>query len=343
MQCLPVTRTWPRQKCDRCAKYNYACSPSLTANQERKSRQPSRPTGALIPAPSNQDSLEALMRLNGAPSSSEIQPGKQTDGSFIKPKCAVYFDTLMKANWTSFGNPESISDIPNIIGGLFKWAIAFEARQLHQSLSIRLAAVEIGRDYTKFFQQAISDGMDEPSSREFASRKMIHGTGQVPNADDMIRNMDKTICFALTWKHLVDTVGVPEVALIRREDGYEEELDGTTSMPVPDFDSVKNGEYVPLLVKLLDPALGLKETCLKLSGVVGMIQRLKDLKEPDLRTFLAQEITRRVKDVLGSPEEEEEEEEEDDDDESMPDAEVNRDADVASFDGWKGSIDFSQI
>jgi hypothetical protein len=328
----------------------------MTANQERKSHQDPRTGGALIPVPSNQGQIEALMGLNGAPSSSEIRPGKQNDGSFIKPKCAVYFHSLMKANWTCFGSHESISDAPNPndIGSMFRWVYTYEARQLYHALSIRLAAVEIGAQYTNLFQKAISYGMDEPNSREFASRKMILEIGQgtrtpgsqhqVQDEDDLIRNIDKTICVALRWKHLVETIGVPEVVLIQWKGGGEIEDD----MPVPDIDSVSNEEYDYLLPKLLDPALGLKETCLKLSGVVGMIQRWKDLKEPDLRTFLAQEIKRRVKDVLGGPEplnasEEEEEEEEDDDDESMPDAEINRDADLGSFDGWKGTIDFSQI
>ncbi|KAJ5677596.1 uncharacterized protein N7477_003229 [Penicillium maclennaniae] len=129
-------------------------------------------------------------------------------------------------------------------------------------------------------------------------------------------------------------------------------------MPIPDINSVSNEEYDSLLVNLLDPSLGLKETCLKLSGVVGMIQHLQDLGESEIRTFLAQEIKRRVKDVLGSPEssdisEEEEEEDgdgdddDDDDDESMADestsnAGISQDVDVVGLDGLK-SIDFSRV
>ncbi|KAJ5898309.1 hypothetical protein N7504_008597 [Penicillium tannophilum] len=268
----------------------------------------------------------------------------QDDVSFIKPKCAVFFDILMKANWENFSFRGPRPDTANGI----MW------------LSEHLAAVDVGKRYTNFFQKAISDGMDEASSRDFASRKLILETEQTTtdpgsqhrsNDDDWIKNIDRVICIALRWKHLVDTIGVPEIALLGYEDGYEFEW---VDMPVPDIDSVSNEEYASLLEKLLDPALGFKETCLKLSGVVGMIQRLKDLEESEIGTFLAQEIKRRVKDVLGSPElsdvSEEEDEEDDDEsmadesmeDENMADAGINQDVDVAGFDGLKG-IDFSRI
>lgn len=299
------------------------------------------------------------MGANGARSSWKIPSGKQDDGSFIKPKCAVYFDTLMKANWENFGIQKSRPDTTNGIVWLFMELYTHEASVLYCRLSSRLAAVDIGKKYTNFFQKAISDGMDEASSRDFASRKLILETEQKTtdpasqhrsNDDDWIKNIDRVFCIALRWKHLFDTIGVPEIALIGYEDGYEFEW---VDMPVPDIESVSNEEYDSLLVKLLDPALSLKETCLKLSGVVGMIQRLKDLEESETRTFLAQEIKRRVKDVLGSPEplDISEEEEDDDDesmadesmeDESMADAEINQDVDVAGLDGLKG-IDFSRI
>ncbi|KAJ5210546.1 hypothetical protein N7491_010353 [Penicillium cf. griseofulvum] len=320
----------------------------MTAKQERQLHQ-NPLTGAFIPPPSNQDQSEARVGVNGARASWEIPSAKQHDGSFIKPKCAVYFDTLMKANWESFGIDESMSGTPNVLAWAFMELYTHEAKALHYELSVRLTTVEIGRKYANFFQKAILDGMDEASSREFAARKLILETGEArgpgnqhpdSNDDDWIRNIDKVFCVALRWKHLVDTIGVPEIALIGYERGNEFEWD---DIPIPNIELVSNEEYDSLRIKLLDPALRLKETCLKLSGVVGMIQRLKDLKDPNIRAFLAQEIKRRVKDVLGSPERlDMSEEEEEDDDESMADAEISQDVDVAGLDGLKG-IDFSRI
>lgn len=144
--------------------------------------------------------------MNGARSPWEIPSGKQDDGSFIKPKGAVYFDTLMKANWENFGIRESISDAPNAFTLLFMEIYTHEARMLYSHLSVRLTAVEIGRKYTNFFQKAMSDAMDEASSREFASRKLILEVGQDrdpgsqhqdSNNDGWILNIDKVLCIAL--------------------------------------------------------------------------------------------------------------------------------------------------
>jgi len=49
----------------------------------------------------------------------------------------------------------------------------------------------------------------------------------------------------------------------------------------------------------LSPVMGLKETCLRLNGVVDMIQRLGGLDISEKRTFIVGEIDRRIKDVLG--------------------------------------------
>ncbi|KAI9371764.1 hypothetical protein BJX61DRAFT_543384 [Aspergillus egyptiacus] len=327
----------------------------MTANQERQWQENTR-ASALVSAPSHQHQSGARVGVDGARPSWEIPPGKQDDGPFIKPKCAVYFGVLQKASWENFGIQNLMSDSPNIISFLFRELETHEANALYRGLSERLQLVEIGKKKTNSFQKAISEGMDEASAREFASRKLILEAGQEvrdehrdSDDDEWIRNIDKVLCAALRWKHLVDTMGVPEIALIQYETGAESEWD---NMPVPDIRSVSNEEYDGLLQKLLEPALGLKETCLKLSGVVGMIQRLKDLTQSDLRTFLAQEIRRRVEEVLGSAEpsdmpEEEEEEEDDDDDESMADeimedAEISHDVDFAGLDGLQG-VDFSRI
>lgn len=72
-----------------------------------------------------------------------------------------------------------------------------------------------------------------------------------------------------------------------------------------------------MLSRLRDPKFQLNETCLKLSGVMNIIQKLVRLDRCDIRSFLASEIQRRVKEVLGSSNDSDTK----DDDDSMPDTE----------------------
>jgi hypothetical protein len=103
-------------------------------------------------------------------------------------------------------------------------------------------------------------------------------------------------------------------------------------IPIPAIELVSNEEYHSLREELLSPTLGLKETCLKLSGVVHMIQRLRGLERSELRTFLTQEIKRRVKDVLGDSEDSEDEPFDNEDDSVEEGAEQSQDLDGAALD-----------
>lgn len=112
---------------------------------------------------------------------------------------------------------------------------------------------------------------------------------------------------------------MPEVLLICFE---KDECDDWEGIPIPRFVEATDEEWAFLLSQLLAPSLQLKETCLKLSGVANMIQQLNGMGESEIRSFLAQEIRRRVKDVLGNSAYDDDDEFADDDD-SMADAEPN--------------------
>lgn len=140
----------------------------------------------------------------------------------------------------------------------------------------------------------------------------------------------KLISLALEWKTLRDAVGIPEVFLIQFDE--DETLDWEEDLPVPriGLDGDRDERQCPL-PELLSPEFDLKETCLRLSGVVDMIERLKGLgRNSELRGFLVEHIRKRVRNVFGHPKdyfgreydsEEENYSEEEDDDDSMPDAE----------------------
>ena len=244
----------------------------------------------------------------------EIMPLNQIDRPFIPPKCAGYFSTLKEAHWDHFGLPESersgIDVILMDISGV-------ETNQVWRTLSNGLMMLDLGRDYGKAVNQGILNGLSEEESRLFASRKLILQIGKEVSAseqvtDRYIRDFDLRISVASRLKSLIDAVGVPEVLLICWDEDHEDYL---IDVPIPRFASGTNEEWSSLLSQLLEPSLQLRETCLRLSGVVNMIQRLPGTGFTETRPFLAQEIRRRVKEVLGDSEE-------DEDDESMADEDV---------------------
>jgi hypothetical protein len=63
---------------------------------------------------------------------------------------------------------------------------------------------------------------------------------------------------------------------------------------------VNDKEWPFVLSTLLSPTLGLKETCLRLSGVVDMIERLRGTEELGSRESLIRNIEQRIEHVLGS-------------------------------------------
>ncbi|QKX62875.1 uncharacterized protein TRUGW13939_10043 [Talaromyces rugulosus] len=83
----------------------------------------------------------------------------------------------------------------------------------------------------------------------------------------------------------------PEVLLIHYN---EDEIVYWGNLPLPDVASVSDDEWSSLLQALLSPALGLKETCVKLRWALDMIERLDGLKESELRTYLVVSIEQRV-------------------------------------------------
>ncbi|KAJ5193184.1 hypothetical protein N7449_009326 [Penicillium cf. viridicatum] len=331
----------------------------MTAKEEKQSELNSS-LGPVPPTLPNGDQPEAQVGSNEDPSPWKIPSKRQEDGVSAKPKCAIYFSTLMRARWGLFGLQKPLlHDNPNgilrVLGQYSMKIATQDARTVDTHLYGRLAAVEVGREYDSLVAKARLDGMSEADSREFASLKLVlegvqKATKPISQTqdlqdlhhDELIWTMKRSISIARRWKDLVDTIGVPEVALICNYDQEEIEREG---LPAPAIESVSDEQYASLRTKLLDPSLDLRETCLKLHGLVGMIQRLKGLDESEIRTFLAEEIEQRVRDVLGKSNDgllDFPEEEEDEDDESMADAEISQDMEVAGLDALKG-IDFSRI
>lgn len=237
-------------------------------------------------------------------------------GSFVPPKCGVLFDNLRHAHWDYFGIP---SDIAPWFDIRLKHITDIEPNVVYEVLRARLGLLQLHRDFSEEIKQAKASGMTEQVAETFASRKLMLDLGktidpQQTSIDEFVMDFDLRIKIAKRIASLVDVIGVTEVLLISF-DGDRIELPG--DIPSLTFIEVSDEEWTSLLSQLLNPSLQLKETCLRLSGVVRIIQELDGIGESVLRTFLAQEIRRRVKDVFG------ESDESDEDDSSMADVETD--------------------
>lgn len=241
--------------------------------------------------------------------------GKQLAGFSVPPKCAVLFDNLRRAHWSYFGIP---SDIKLWFDIRLMHIAAVEPKAVYDVLRARLGLLLLYRDFVEAVEQATASGMTEQAAEIFASRKLMLDLGKtIPEQTDFdkfVKEFDFRIKIAKRIASLVEATGVIEVLLISF-DGDEISL--PQDIPALAFIELNDEEWTSLLVQLLRPSLQLKETCLRLSGVVHMIQQLDGMGESVLRPFLAQEIRRRVEDVFG------ETNQSDDDDNSMADVETD--------------------
>jgi hypothetical protein len=249
---------------------------------------------------------------------SHVTPDGQLVATFAPPECAVLFDDLRRAHWDYFGIPSDIKpwfdirvlDIANV-----------EPNSVYGVLRARLGLLQLHRDFSEAIKQAKLRGMTEQAAETFASRKLLLDLGKSldlkrTSIDDYAMEFDLRLEIAKRIASLVDAVGVVEVLLISFD---EDDIELPQDIPRLTFTKFTDVEWISLLSQLLHPVLQLKETCLKLSGVVHMIKELDGIGESTLRTFLAQEIRRRVKDVFG----EVEVDESDEDDSSMADVETD--------------------
>ncbi|KAJ5689464.1 hypothetical protein N7462_003856 [Penicillium macrosclerotiorum] len=238
--------------------------------------------------------------------------------TFAPPKCAVLFDHLRLAHWGYFGIPFGVTPwfdrrlLPTT-------ADEPHAVHLHRVLSAHLGLLELHRDFAQeAIKSAKESGMTEQAAETFALRKVMLDLGKAidPKQTDMdifVKEFDLRIKYAKRIASLVDAIGVTEVLMISFD---EDEI--TLPHDIPKLTSLEtdDDEWTYVLSQLLNPSLQLKETCLRLSGIVHMIQELDGMGNSGLRTFLAQEIRRRVDDVFGAIDES------DEDDSSMADLET---------------------
>lgn len=208
-------------------------------------------------------------------------------------KCAPYFSTLIKARWASFGKPGSINGSPfDFLSFLATW----ESDRVYKLLQSRQCMIFIAREYTRIQQEELSKGMNPEESRARTLQRLMYEEAKEENQVDVHGYAD-AVTEALRWQSLIDAIGVPEIFLIDYDD---EDTDIWGDIPLPDIASVSDEEWPSLLSRLLSPTLGLKEACLRLSGVVDMIERLRGTEELRSREGLVRNIEQRIEHVLGT-------------------------------------------
>ena len=295
----------------------------MTASQQsrlREQRTPYAPTSTLstvfgttynIPQQSQMEELESEQAKH-------IGTDKKLVGKREPPRCAVLFDSLRLAHWDYFGIPPDITlwFDPRLMD-----TTAVEPNAVFQVLRSRLGLLDVYRDFVAAMTRAKASGMTEQAAETFASRKVILDIGKdmspsSADVDKFVKEFDFRIRIAKRVVSLVDAFGVREVLLIHFD---EDEVTLAQGIPMLKFIDLNDDEWESQLSQLLHPSLQLKETCLKLSGVVHMIEELYGMGQSELRTFLAKEIRRRVQDVFGGAVESDED---DEDDSSMADIET---------------------
>ncbi|CRG88102.1 hypothetical protein PISL3812_05129 [Talaromyces islandicus] len=302
--CLPLDRSWPGEKCDRCAVYNYACSASMTASQDKQLQKQQNATPHMAPLPQSVESLSTGSSVCDSQKFNYKLPGEQAIDKPSWPKCAPYFSSLIKSSWDFFGWPK-LPETDSTGTGIMD-ITTVEANRLYLTLEARRWAINICRRYQSFIQECTGWGLGVEEARVYASQRLAYearkdGAKWVilddMEATELVLRLESMLTVALRWQSLMDAVGVPEVLLIQYVNGEQKSW---RDLLLPDVTSVSDEDWPSLLQALLSPALGLKEACLKLSGVIDMIECLGGLELSDLRIYLATSIRKRVQGALGT-------------------------------------------
>lgn len=256
----------------------------------REHRTPYAPTSTLstvfgttynIPQQTQTEELESEQ-------AEQIGTDKQLVGKAEPPRYAVLFDSLRLAHWDYFGIP---SHITLWFDPRLMHITAVEPNAVYQVLRSRLGLLDVYRDFAAAMTQAKASGMTEQAAETFASWKVILDIGKdigssSADVDKFVKEFDFRIRIAKRVVSLVDAFGVREVLLIHFD---EDEVTLVQGIPMLKFIDLNDDEWESQLSQLLHPSLQLKEACLKLSGVIHMIEELHGMGQSELRTFLAKE------------------------------------------------------
>lgn len=142
----------------------------MTTKQEREATQNS-PLNLAPPSASG-------YQVHGTgPGSEKIEQHAVHDAghpALSKPKCAVFFSTFMKAEWSSFGCPLSdptLDSPEDQILDIYDELATPQALYLDRNLTSRVRLAKLAQEHTEIVQEGMSMGMTVEYARLFASKK----------------------------------------------------------------------------------------------------------------------------------------------------------------------------
>ncbi|KAI9866766.1 MAG: hypothetical protein M1813_000708 [Trichoglossum hirsutum] len=150
-------------------------------------------------------------------------------------------------------------------------------------------------------------GQTPAHARRLAVRRYIQEvfdrrdwSGSIHSASEREAAALRVLQRGMRWRELVQDVGCLEVVLL----DPIQFLGSSTNMIATIVDTGTDDEFVSFKQYLVSPACGFRDCCLQLSGLAGIISDLADsASESAIRSYLVDEVTRRIKDVFpNSPE-----------------------------------------
>jgi hypothetical protein len=168
--------------------------------------------------------------------------------------------------------------------------------------------IRIHQSWRKSYEAELASGSTEEQAKQFADVKVVltfltkdtRTSLESEKTAQFIRDLDQTRLIGSRWNKLVHAVGSQEVLLVSVDD---EDLWDDDPDPIQVIEEGTEEAFQQCKERLLSYDLGLKDTCLRLSGVSNMILALRKLDEDsEARKFIEGEVKRRVQEVLGKPE-----------------------------------------
>jgi len=167
--------------------------------------------------------------------------------------------------------------------------------EVYQSLGRRLMLVRIYRNQQEIYRVLLANRSTEAQAKEVAGGKfalMPLTKDKVTSRDDVyrMREFDQTILRGSRWNEPVDAGAFKRLLLIDEYDGdlWHEECPNLIQI----IEGGSGDAFQQCKERLLCPELGLKEGCLRLSGIRTMILALKNPNDDSVaRRFMAAEIS----------------------------------------------------
>jgi hypothetical protein len=262
------------------------CLPKAELSYQMYSTSPKRPS----------DALETGQLCESSEQFKNIIKELPVYRPIVRP-CASFFSTLAKVKWDSFGCAKADGQAVDIIN--------VETNSIFQTLLRRLTTIRLHQTRREIYEAELANGSPEDLAKRCAYFKVVNDFLEKDNTTlppeekaHFIREFDLTLLIGSRWNELIDAIGSEEVLLINEYDHllcFDEEEN-----PAQVIEEGSDAAFRQYKERLVSSELGLKDTCLRLSGICNMIIALRRMDgDFEARKVILEEIPRRVLAVLG--------------------------------------------